>query len=108
MKLGEVLPMELAEASLSAMSQGLHVGLPLRDPQGTPVSPAEAAREFEAYVLRLLLSEMRKTVGSGGLFSGSTTGTYEAMFEDALARRAAEAGTFGLAKQLLEQWGQPQ
>ena len=72
-------------------------------PRGRP-SVAEAALEFEAYVLRLLLSEMGKTVGSGGLFSGAGSGAYQAMLEDALARRAAEAGTFGLARQLLQAW----
>ncbi len=64
----------------------------------------KAAQEFEAYVLKLLLAEMRKTVGSGGLFSGVSK-TYQSVLEDALALKAAEAGTFGLARQLLESWG---
>ena len=67
----------------------------------------EAAQEFEAYVLKLLLGEMHRTVQPGGLFSGVGSGTYQAILEDALARRAAEAGTFGLARQLLDSWGEP-
>jgi Rod binding domain-containing protein len=67
--------------------------------------PAEAAREFEAYILKVLLQEMRKSVHSGGLFEDKSTDGYRALLDDALARRAAEAGTFGLAEQMLRQWG---
>ena len=66
---------------------------------------AEAAREFEAYILKMLLQEMRKSVHSGGLFEDKSTDGYRTLLDDALARRAAEAGTFGLAEQMLRQWG---
>ncbi len=62
---------------------------------------AEAAREFEAYILKMLLQDMRKSVESGGLFEDKSMDGYRALMDDALARRAAEAGTFGLAEQLL-------
>ncbi|TDJ02694.1 MAG: hypothetical protein E2O73_01615 [Deltaproteobacteria bacterium] len=62
---------------------------------------AEAAHEFEAYILKMLLQEMRKSVESGGLFEDKSMEGYSALMDDALARRAAEAGTFGLAEQLL-------
>ncbi len=65
----------------------------------------EAVREFEAYILKMLLQEMRKSVQSGGLFEDKTMDGYGALMDDALARRAAEAGRFGLAEQLLRHLG---
>ena len=65
---------------------------------------ADAAKEFESYLLKLLLTEMRKGISSGGLFTSSTAKSYEAIMDDALARRAAEAGSFGLAEQMLREW----
>jgi hypothetical protein len=106
MKGGEDFSLDPVTASLSEVSQSVHAGLPLHGPSGGGPSPAEAAKEFEAYVLRLILAQMRRTVGSGGFLSGSGTQTYQAMFEEALARRASEAGTFGLARELLQQWGE--
>ena len=72
---------------------------------GTPKSERleKAALDFEAYVLDMLLKEMRKTVGDGGLFGDHTSDTYQTMMYEAIARRAAEAGTFGLAQQLIRQ-----
>lgn len=71
----------------------------------------EAAEEFEAYFLKLILGEMRKTVSGGGLFGGkdnlfsdSSADGYRALLDDALARHAARAGGLGLGDQLLEQW----
>jgi Rod binding domain-containing protein len=60
-----------------------------------------AAQEFEAFVLKLLLGEMRKTVGDGGLSSDRALRGYDALVDDALARKMAAAGSFGLAQQLL-------
>ena len=67
----------------------------------------KAAEEFEAYMLKLLLGEMRKGGMPSGLFQDSASDNYRAMLDDALTRRAAEAGTFGLARQMLEQWEKP-
>ena len=60
-----------------------------------------AAQEFEAYILKMLLGEMRKSVQSGGLFEDRSTDGFRSIAEDALARHAAEARTFGLADQLM-------
>ncbi len=69
---------------------------------------ADAAEEFEAYFLKLVLSELRKSVSSGGLFGGedslfsdSSADGYRALLDDALARHAARAGGLGLGDQLL-------
>jgi Rod binding domain-containing protein len=65
---------------------------------------AEAAREFEGYLLRVLLDEMRRTVDAGGLFDGRSTRGYQVMLDEALTRQLAQRGDFGLAQQLLAQW----
>jgi len=65
---------------------------------------ADAAQQFEAYILKMLLQEMRKSVQSGGLFEDKTMDGYRALMDDALAKRAAESGSFGLAEQMLRQW----
>jgi peptidoglycan hydrolase FlgJ len=73
---------------------------------GTTPRPGDgdAAREFEGYMLRMLLDEMRRTVTSGGLFDGRATQGYQAMLDDALTRQMAERGGLGLANQMLAQW----
>jgi peptidoglycan hydrolase FlgJ len=80
-------------------------------PRRDPAELADAAQEFEAYFLKLLLAEMRKTVSGGGLFGGegnifsdSSADGYRALLDDALARHAARAGGIGLGDQLLAQW----
>jgi flagellar protein FlgJ len=65
---------------------------------------AEAAREFEGYLLHILLDEMRRTVNSGGLFDGHATQGYQTMLDDALTRQMAQRGGIGLANQMLAQW----
>lgn len=73
--------------------------------QAAGVTPAEAAKQFEAYILKMVLSEMRKTIGSddSSLLSSRATRTYDTLMDDALSRQMAEKGTFGLAQQLLKQ-----
>ena len=80
-----------------------------RTPGARPVpNDREAAEEFEAYMVKALLTEMRKTVRSGvfdgGLFEARATRGYEAFVDDALGRKVAEQGSFGLAEQLLRSW----
>lgn len=87
----------------------LEIGAGLRRPDPPQASQStreqvEAAREFEAYILKMLLTEMRKTVHSGALFEDRSMEGYRVLMDDALARRAAQAGTFGLADQILRQW----
>ena len=65
----------------------------------------KATQDFEAYILRMLLTQMRESLQDGGLFDDRATRGYRALLDDALAKRAAEAGSFGLAAQMLEQLG---
>ena len=64
----------------------------------------EAAGELEAYFLKVLLAEMRKTLSEDKLLGGSSGDGYRALLDDALARHAANAGGIGLADQVARQW----
>ena len=64
----------------------------------------EAATELEAYFIKVLLGEMRKTLSGDSLFGGSSGDGYRALLDDALARHAARSGGIGLADQLTRQW----
>lgn len=94
---------QLTSLSSSVVDLAASAAPPEPDPRARD---AEAAREFEAYLLKMLLAEMRKGVSSGGLFSDEGLEGYQALMDDALSRRAAEAGSFGLAQQLLRDWEQ--
>jgi len=61
---------------------------------------AKATRDFEAYILKMLLAQMRKSVDNDPLFHDRSMDGYRALLDDALAKRAAAAGTFGLAQQM--------
>lgn len=57
-----------------------------------------AARQFEAVLLRQLVSAMRRSAPKGGLGSGGgASGQYLAMFDQVLADHMAETGGIGLA-----------
>ena len=64
----------------------------------------DAARQFEGYLMRIMLDEMRRTVKSGGLFDGRSTQGYQVMLDEALMQQVAERSGLGLANQMLEQW----
>jgi len=64
----------------------------------------EAATEFEAYLIKVLLGEMRKTLSGDALGGGQSNDGYQSLMDDALARYAARAGGIGLADQLIGQW----
>jgi flagellar protein FlgJ len=64
---------------------------------------ADAATEFEAYLIQSLLARMRDTVDEDGLFS-SLAGGHQALIDGALSRHLARAGGLGLADQLVRQW----
>ena len=64
----------------------------------------KAAQEFEAIFLNIMLREMRKTVGDGGIF-GDDAGTkiYQEMMDSALAEAMAKSKMFGLGRVVAEQ-----
>ena len=100
------MPVQTGQIETFLSSSLLPNGIPLGSMRSATPTAKEAVQMFEGYVLKLMLREMQRTVPSGGLFSGTGGGAYQAILQDAMANRAAEAGTFGLAQQLLDSWGE--
>jgi flagellar protein FlgJ len=64
----------------------------------------EASRQFEAVLLRQILTEARKTVLSSSADSKSNTaGIYDDMINNQMADDISRSGGFGLAKSLQSQ-----
>lgn len=66
----------------------------------------KAAQGFEAIFVRQMLAAARATslAGDDPIFGGKAQETFTAMRDERFAEIAAEAGTFGLAKQLEAQF----
>ncbi len=61
----------------------------------------EVARQFEAVLLRQILTAARKTViASGDEHESSTTGIYQDMINSQLADAISQSGSFGLGTSL--------
>lgn len=100
-------------ATARVMEGGLSTGFELpqvpsmeaRASQGTSdeTQLLEAVRSFEAFFVQYLLKVMRQTTLKSGLTgSGFAAETYEAMFDEALADKIAEAGGLGITELLLD------
>lgn len=63
----------------------------------------EAAREFEATLLAMLLKDMRSTLEPDGLFPGDSGDVQGGLFDLFLSRHLADAGGVGLATALVNQ-----
>jgi flagellar protein FlgJ len=69
---------------------------------------AEAARQFEAVLLRQILAAARRTIITSDLNSSSPgADVYEDMINDLLATTISRTGAFGLANALQAQWHPP-
>jgi peptidoglycan hydrolase FlgJ len=83
--------------------------IPLENLAGNPnVSQGdkvrEASRQFEAVLLRQILSEARKTVvSSTANTKSSSAGIYDDMINNQMADSISKSGSFGLAKSLQAQ-----
>ena len=70
---------------------------------------AEASRQFEAVLLRQILSEMQKPVVTSEFTDNSTASNiYQEMVTDTLADDISKSGSFGLAKMFERQLTPPQ
>lgn len=71
----------------------------------TPARRAEAARQFEAMLLRQILGEAQKPLFRSSLVKDSTAAAlYRDQITTQLADAVTEGGGVGLARALLEQW----
>jgi Rod binding domain-containing protein len=69
---------------------------------------AEASRQFEAVLLRQILSDSQKTVIPSELSDNSTeAGIYQDVITNALADNISKSGAFGLAKTFTQQLTHP-
>jgi peptidoglycan hydrolase FlgJ len=69
---------------------------------------AEAARQFEAVLLRQIITAARRTVIPSDINESSTaSGVYDDMINDQLATTISRTGAFGLANALQAQWQTP-
>lgn len=68
-------------------------------PTSPPESDEDALRQFEGMVLRMMLKEMRNSMGGEGPF-GKEGAMYQEWFDDEITQRIAEGGGLGLSSKL--------
>ena len=70
--------------------------------RGDEGSLRDAAEQFEGYLVRSMVKQMREaTATDGGLFGGSAMGTWNEMFDEEIASRIVEGPGLGLADNLV-------
>jgi peptidoglycan hydrolase FlgJ len=61
----------------------------------------KACHEMEGYFVGMLMKQMHEAAAKGGLFEEkSESATYRSMFDDAVAAKIGERGSFGIADML--------
>ena len=81
-----------------ATSLALHSG-----PRPQPgAKDAEAAKEFEGYLVEMMIQQMRKTIPEG-IFQSTGVDMFSGMFDQAVAKEIAAGGGFGLAESMAAQ-----
>ena len=81
--------------------------LPLSAPSTTGRSTREVCRDFESVLIHMLLKEMENTIPSAGLLDDSSVRQARSMFWMVLADDIADAGGFGLWKDIENAIGSP-
>lgn len=61
---------------------------------------AEAAQQFEALFVQMMLKSMRDAVPDGGLFGSNNMQTYQEMHDQQIALDISRSGGLGLAKMI--------
>jgi len=67
----------------------------------------EAAEQFEALFLNIMMKTMREATASneeGDLFGSSTVKTYESLFDQEVSQQMAKRGGLGLAEMMVKSW----
>jgi Rod binding domain-containing protein len=67
---------------------------------------ARQAKEFEGVFMSLLVKEMRKTVGEGGLLGSESTDSLGGLFDMYLGNSLAESQPLGIASLWVDQYRQ--
>jgi len=78
-------------------------GLRARAAQGGESARAEAARQFEALFLQMMLKSMRATSFHEGPLTGQSVGFYQDLFDSQVSLELAGQGTLGIAAMLERQ-----
>lgn len=82
---------------------------PASAPEGKSAPPdelVEAAREFEALILGIMMKSMRSTVNKSDLFGDTKhVETYESLLDTEYAKGMAEQGGMGFAEMIVRQYG---
>jgi murein DD-endopeptidase MepM/ murein hydrolase activator NlpD len=63
---------------------------------------AEAAQEFEGYLVEMMIQQMRKTIPEG-IFQSTGVDMFAGMFDQAVAQEISAGGGFGLAESMAAQ-----
>ena len=82
--------------SIDPLSIGRIMNSQLSSPQRQEI----ASQEFEAYLVEMMIKEMRKTVPEG-LFSSPAMDMFTEMLDQVLAKELAESGSLGFAEKIL-------
>ena len=78
----------------------LSIGRMLSANQSVPEKNEIASEEFEAYLLEMMIKEMRKTIPDG-IFSSNEMDLFQEMMDRAIAQDMASRGGLGLSEALL-------
>lgn len=93
-----------ASAFVYTDPQGL-AGLRRQARRNSPEASREAAKQFEAVFIQMMLKSMRAaSSGEGGLMENDQSRLYRDMFDQQIALNMARQGQLGLAEQLTRQW----
>src|SRR5690606_10105787 len=76
--------------------------------QDGPAALAEAAVQFEALFIGMMLKSAREASVGDGIFDNDTSMQYLELMDSQVALDLARRGGFGIGKMLLEQLGAPQ
>ena len=90
-------PSVLSQATLKARAEQITQAAGAAQKSQSQTDARKVAQDFEALFLNMMLKEMRKTVGKGGLL-GDDAGTqvFQELMDTALADAMAKSSKFGL------------
>lgn len=95
-----------SSAMMHRAGEGDLSALRLAARNGSPDAAKEAAVQFEALFIQMMLGEMRRSQSfGGGLFDSAQSDLYHQMFDQRIAEQMSRAGGIGLAESLQDSLG---